>query len=87
MSEETLPPNDPAEPAPAKTAVGDCPSEAPAEAADETSSDHKSHHAPPIPGWLLSVLGHMLAGVLGLILGWLILNWLRPDSLPPWLRL
>jgi hypothetical protein len=101
MPEETLQSsNSPAEPMPSKaaeTTTSDCWPHAAASAPDaaedvastsaaDKSADDKSVHAPPIPGWLLSVLGHVLAGVLGLVLGWLILNWVRPDALPEALR-
>jgi hypothetical protein len=48
------------------------------------SSNDKSAHALPIPRWLLNAIGHVLAALLGLLLGLLILHWLRPDLLPWW---
>jgi hypothetical protein len=39
----------------------------------------------PVPRWLLNLVGHVLAASLGLILGYLILAWLRPLTFPlPW---
>jgi hypothetical protein len=39
----------------------------------------------PVPRWLLNLIGHVLAALLGLILGYLILAWLRPLTFPlPW---
>jgi hypothetical protein len=97
MSEETLQSsNHPAEPTASKAseattsdccphAAADVPGAADddvlASTADNPLGDHLSH-APPIPGWLVNVLGHALAGVLGLLLGYLILRWFRPDALP-----
>jgi hypothetical protein len=57
-----------------------------ASTADE-SSDDKSRHAPPIPRWLFNVFGHALAALLGLLLGVLILWWLRPDIIRSLFRL
>ena len=54
-----------------------------AAAANQLSGDHTTH-ALPIPRWLLNAIGHVLAAVLGLLLGLLILHWLRPDVLPWW---
>ena len=48
----------------------------------ETSPGDHTPLKPPLPGWLLKVLGHVLAGVSGLLLGYLYLRWFRPDTLP-----
>ena len=97
MVEETLPSSDnPAKPM-RPTAADVSPSGSPspgaasatdsagtassASTADKSSSD-PSAHAPPIPRWLFKVLGHVLAAALGLLLGYLILRWFRPDALP-----
>ncbi len=40
---------------------------------------------PPIPRWLFNLIGHVIAGMLGLGLGYLILHQLRPETFPlPW---
>ncbi len=40
---------------------------------------------PPIPRWLFNMIGHAIAGLLGLALGYLILHHLRPETFPlPW---
>jgi hypothetical protein len=39
----------------------------------------------PLPRWLFSLIGHVLAALLGLSLGYLILAWRRPLTFPmPW---
>ena len=39
----------------------------------------------PLPRWLFSLIGHVLAALLGLVLGYLILALLRPLTFPlPW---
>ena len=39
----------------------------------------------PLPRWLFSLIGYVLASLLGLVLGYLILAWLRPLTFPlPW---
>jgi len=39
----------------------------------------------PLPRWLFNLIGHVLAALLGLALGYLILAWLRPLTFPlPW---
>jgi hypothetical protein len=39
----------------------------------------------PLPRWMFNLIGHMVAGILGLVLGYLILSWLRPLTFPlPW---
>jgi len=51
-----------------------------------TTGDAKpSAPALPMPRWLFNLIGHTIAGVLGLILGYLILHALRPEAFPyPW---
>lgn len=44
----------------------------------------------PIPRWLFSMIGHVMAALLGLALGYLVLHRLRPGKFPlpdgfPWL--
>ena len=51
--------------------------------ADEPLSDN-SHPDLPIPRWLFSLIGHVLAAMLGLVLGYLILSLLRPLTFPVW---
>lgn len=52
--------------------------------ADQSSVKLPSH-GPPIPRWLFNLVGHVVAGAVGLLLGYLILNRLRPDVFPlPW---
>jgi molecular chaperone DnaK len=37
------------------------------------------------PAWILRVVGHVIAAVLGLMLGYAVLSWLRPEMFPfPW---
>jgi hypothetical protein len=39
----------------------------------------------PLPRWVFSLIGHVLAALLGLVLGYLILALLRPLTFPlPW---
>jgi molecular chaperone DnaK len=39
----------------------------------------------PIPRWLFNLIGHVLAALLGLAIGYLVLSWLKPESFPlPW---
>ena len=39
----------------------------------------------PLPRWLINLVGHILAALLGLVLGYLILALLRPLTFPlPW---
>ncbi len=57
--------------------------------ADEISTEERSRRDPsselPLPRWLFNLIGHVLAAVLGLILGYLILALLRPLTFPlPW---
>ena len=57
--------------------------------ADEVSAEKRSGSnstvESPLPRWLISLIGHVLAALLGLILGYLILARLRPQIFPlPW---
>ena len=36
----------------------------------------------PLPRWLFNLIGHVVAGILGLVLGYLLLSWLRPLTFP-----
>jgi hypothetical protein len=39
----------------------------------------------PIPRWLFNLIGHVLAALLGLGIGYLFLSWWKPESFPlPW---
>ena len=50
-------------------------------------SNGDSPSALPLPRWLFNLIGHVLAALLGLALGYLILAWLRPLTFPlPWYR-
>jgi ABC-type branched-subunit amino acid transport system permease subunit len=54
-------------------------------AAAEEESDSDSSPELPLPRWLFNLIGHVLAALLGLILGYLILARLRPLTFPlPW---
>jgi hypothetical protein len=53
----------------------------------EEDSDFESLPELPLPRWLFNLIGHILAALLGLVLGYLILAWLRPLTFPlPWYR-
>jgi hypothetical protein len=57
--------------------------------ADEISTEERSGSDPsselPLPRWLFNLIGHVLAAVLGLILGYVILARFRPLTFPlPW---
>ena len=68
------------------------PSASPLESADTAGagstgkpSEADSPSALPVPRWLFSLIGHVLAALLGLSLGYLILSLLRPLTFPlPW---
>ncbi len=54
-----------------------------ASAGEGSRSDSPSEM--PLPHWLINLVGHILAALLGLILGYLILALLRPLTFPlPW---
>ncbi len=39
----------------------------------------------PVPRWMVNLIGHTVAALLGLLLGYLLLSYMRPDSFPwPW---
>ncbi len=39
----------------------------------------------PVPRWLFRLIGHVMAAVFGLGLGYLVLHWLRPETFAwPW---
>jgi hypothetical protein len=60
-------------------------SEDAAEAMTPQAVDDQPAPAPPIPRWLLNIVGNAIAGVLGLALGYLILHWLYSELFPlPW---
>ncbi len=51
----------------------------------DRETDSESLPELPVPRWLVNLVGHVLAALLGLILGYLILAWLRPLTFPlPW---
>jgi hypothetical protein len=57
--------------------------------ADMVSADERPQPAVepelPIPRWVVNLIGHVLAALLGLILGYLILAWRYPLRFPlPW---
>jgi hypothetical protein len=57
----------------------------PESASEDKRTDCDSLPELPVPRWLLNLIGHVLAALLGLILGYLILAWLRPLTFPlPW---
>jgi hypothetical protein len=39
-----------------------------------------------IPRWILTLFGYITSAVLGLAIGYALLNWLRPDLLPAWMK-
>jgi hypothetical protein len=56
---------------------------------EPTSTDATPPETPPyqlpIPHWLFSMTGHIIAAAIGLGLGYLLLHWLRPGKFPlPW---
>jgi hypothetical protein len=51
----------------------------------EERSSRDSPPELPLPRWVFNLVGHVLAALLGLVLGYLILAWLRPLTFPlPW---
>jgi hypothetical protein len=84
MSElsEQLHEDEPALPGPLPSSVDAC-----EPVSRDKCSDSDSLPELPVPRWLLNLIGHVLAALLGLILGYLILAWLRPLAFPlPWYR-
>jgi hypothetical protein len=87
MIEETLQSSDEFAKPVTPTAAGAAATPASADTAStaDKSFDGKPAHAPPIPRWLLNVVGHAIAGALGLLLGYFILHWLYPELFQlPW---
>jgi hypothetical protein len=61
------------------------PEPAGAVSAGNKASDADAKPTSSVPRWLFSLVGHVLAAVLGLAIGYLVLSWLRPETFPlPW---
>jgi hypothetical protein len=81
-SEEHDPPND--APSPEQAPTSDEKTASESAPGDATSSEPMPYEL-PIPHWLFSMIGHVIAAATGLALGYLILHWLRPGKFPlPW---
>jgi hypothetical protein len=77
---DQLPDGEPATPAPMPELIDT----SRADSVGEPSKDDPSS-ALPVPRWLFNLVGHVLAALLGLVLGYLILARLRPLTFPlPW---
>lgn len=58
---------------------------APPHAFRETTAKEAAAFTLPVPRWLINLTGHAVAAILGLLLGYLLLSWLRPETFPwPW---
>jgi hypothetical protein len=59
-----------------------------ADAAGASDHDPSAAESPatlPIPRWAFNLIGHVLAALLGLAIGYLILSQLKPETFPlPW---
>jgi len=49
---------------------------------DNGKSSDQNTNSLPLPEWVFRLTGHVIAGLLGLTLGYAILSWLRPETFP-----
>lgn len=50
-------------------------------ASKKTSADIVPYRL-PVPHWIISFVGHIIAAAMGLGAGYLLLHWLRPEKFP-----